>query len=114
MKAHREHRVPLSRRATQILRTALAVRNGSKLVFRSPHGKPLLSDITLPTLLKQQGVAAVPHGFRSSFRDWHPKRPTTTRGRSSTAALAHRVTRHVEAAYARSPLFERRRRLLAE
>ena len=59
MKAHREHRVPLSRRATQILLTALAVRNGSKLVFPSPHGKPLLSDITLPTLLKQQGVAAV-------------------------------------------------------
>ena len=69
MKANREHRVPLSCRTAEVLRTALIVRNGSKLVFPSPRGKPL-SDMTLSKLLKEQGVQAVPYGFRSSFRDW--------------------------------------------
>ncbi len=112
MKANREHRVPLSCRATEILRTALTVRNGSELVFPSPRGKPL-SDMTLSKLLKEQGVQAVPHGFRSSFRDWaseatnHPREVVE-------AALAHQLTNKVEAAYARSTLFKRRRRLMAD
>ncbi len=112
MKANREHRVPLSCRATEILRTALTVRNGSELVFPSPRGKPL-SDMTLSKLLKEQGVQAVPHGFRSSFRDWaseatnHPREVVE-------AALAHQVANKVEAAYARSTLFKRRRRLMAD
>ena len=46
MKANREHRVPLSCRAAEVLRTALTARNGSKLVFPSPRGKPL-SEMTL-------------------------------------------------------------------
>ena len=66
MKANREHRVPLSCRAAEILQAARALRNGSKLVFPSPRGRPL-SDMTLSKLLKEQGVQAVPHGFPIQF-----------------------------------------------
>ena len=84
----------------------------SGLVFPSPRGKPL-SDMTLSKLLKEQGIEAVPHGFRSSFRDWaaeetdHPREVVE-------AALAHQVKDKVEAAYQRSTLFERRRRLMED
>ena len=112
MKANREHRVPLSCRAADILRTARKLRNGGKLVFPSPRGKPL-SDMTLSKLLKEQGVQAVPHGFRSSFRDWAAEETNHPR-EVVEAALAHQVKDKVEAAYARSTLFERRRRLMAD
>ena len=112
MKANHEHPVPLSCRAAEILRTALTLRNGSELVFPSPRGKPL-SDMTLSKLLKEQGVQAVPHGFRSSFRDWASEE-TNHRREVVEAALAHQVKDKVEAAYARSTLFERRRRLMGD
>ena len=69
MKANHEHRVPLSCRAAEILQAARTLRDSSGLVFPNPSGNPL-SDMTLSKLLKEQGVQAVPHGFRSSFRDW--------------------------------------------
>ena len=53
----------------------------------------------------------MPHGFRSSFRDWAAERTSTPR-EVVEAALAHRVQNPTEAAYARSDLFERRRRLM--
>ena len=71
----------------------------------------LLDDKQLRWLLRELGIAAVPHGFRSSFRDWageetdHPREVIE-------AALAHVVRNRVEAAYARSDLFERRRTLM--
>ena len=89
MKVNREHRVPLSCRAGEILRTALALRNGGKLVFPNPRGKPL-SDMTLSKLLKEQGVQAVPHGFRSSFRDWASEETNHPR-EVVEAALAHQA-----------------------
>ena len=73
MKANHEHRVPLSCRATEILRTALTVRNGAKLLFPSPRGKPL-SDMPLSKLLKEHGVQAVPHGFRCCSRPWRSRK----------------------------------------
>ena len=79
MKAKREHRVPLSGRALAILHDVQGLSDGTGLVFRSPRGKPL-SNMTLSKLIKELGIAAVPHGFRSSFRDWprngraHPAR----------------------------------------
>ena len=80
------------------------------LVFPSPRGKPL-SDMTLSKLIKELGIAAVPHGFRSSFRDWAAEQTNTPR-EVVEAALAHTVRNPTEAAYARSDLFERRRRLM--
>ena len=112
MKANREHRVPLSCRAAEILQTALTLRNDSELVFPTSRGRPL-SDMTLSKLLKEQGVQAVPHGFRSSFRDWTSEETNHPR-EVVEAALAHQVRDKVEAAYARSTLFERRRRLMAD
>ena len=110
MKAKRDHRVPLSERAIAILHDARRRRDGTGLVFRSPRGKPL-SDMTLSSLIKGLGIAAVPHGFRSSFRDWAAERTNTPR-EVVEAALAHTVRNPTEAAYARSDLFDRRRRLM--
>ncbi len=110
MKAKREHRIPLSGRALAILLDARRLSDGTGLVFRSPRGKPL-SDMTLSKLIKELGIAAVPHGFRSSFRDWAAEQTNTPR-EVVEAALAHTVRNSTEAAYARSDLFERRRRLM--
>ena len=110
MKAKREHRVPLCGRAVEILNEAQAFGDANPLVFPSPRGKAL-SDMTLSKLVREQGIAAVPHGFRSSFRDRAAERTNHPR-EVIEAALAHVVKNKVEAAYARSDLFERRRRLM--
>ena len=67
MKAMREHPVPLSGRAVEILRAARTLGDGP-LVFPGRRGEPL-PEKRLRRLLQSQGIAAVPHGFRSSFRD---------------------------------------------
>ena len=110
MKAGREHRVPLCRRALEVLRDAREFGDGNALVFPGPRGKAL-SDMTLSKLVREQGIPAVPHGFRSSFRDWASERTNHPR-EVIEAALAHVVRNRTEAAYARSDLFERRRRLM--
>ena len=111
MKMKREHRVPLCRRALDILDAARTLDGGDGvLVFPSIGGKRL-HDMALSGLLKNQKVAAVPHGFRSSFRDWAAEETDHPR-EVIEAALAHVVQNKVEAAYARSDLFERRRRLM--
>ena len=68
MKARREHRVPLSPRATDLLAEAAGFQE-NELVFPSATGRPM-SDATLSKLVRELGINAVPHGFRSSFRDW--------------------------------------------
>ena len=62
-------------------------------------------------LLRELGVDAVPHGFRSSFRDWAAEQ-TDAPHAVMEAALAHVVPNAAERAYARSDLFERRRELM--
>ena len=69
-----------------------------------------IKDTFLSQMLKHLEIAAVPHGFRSSFRDWAAEETDHPR-EVIEAALAHVVRNRVEAAYARSDLFERRRRL---
>ena len=110
-KTNRRHRVPLCGRALEILEAAQALEEESgPLVFTHGGGRPL-HDSQLRRLLREIGIAAVPHGFRSTFRDWageetdHPREVIE-------AALAHVVRNRVEAAYARSDLFERRRVLM--
>ena len=111
MKANREHRVPLCRRALDILDAARTLGAGvSPLVFTAGDGEQL-DEKVLRRLLERQRVAAVPHGFRSSFRDWAAEE-TEHRREVIEAALAHVVRNKVEAAYARSDLFARRRRLM--
>ena len=111
MKANRQHRVPLCGRALEILEAAQALDEGAgPLVFTRGQGKPL-NDKQLRWLVREQGIAAVPHGFRSSFRDWAAEETDHPR-EVIEAALAHVVRDRVEAAYARSDLFERRRVLM--
>ena len=111
MKAGRPHRVPLSRQALKVLDEARDLTDGSGLVFPSVRGK-VLADMTISKLIRELRVPAVPHGFRSSFRDWC--------GESGIArevaemCLAHTVGNEVERAYARSDLFKRRRAVMEQ
>ena len=112
MKAKREHRVPLSDRAMEILAEAREIADGTGLVFPSLTGKPL-SDATVSKLIRERGIAAVPHGFRSSFRDWAAECSNAPR-EVCELALAHVNSDRVEAAYRRTDLFERRRQLMEQ
>ena len=111
MKAGIEHRVPLSGRALEILDEARALADGSGLIFPGTRtGKPL-SDATLSKLMRDLGLNGVPHGFRTSFRNWGAESTNAPRD-VLEAALAHSVRDKTEAAYNRTDLFERRRKLM--
>ena len=79
MKMNREHRVPLSLRAVEFLDAARLLGDGNPLVFPNRLGNPFKGTF-LSELLRNLDIAAVPHGFRSTFRDWageetdHPAR----------------------------------------
>ena len=106
MKSGREHRIPLSAPALDVLREASPLSGGQGLVFPSPNDKPL-TDSTISKLLRENDVQAVPHGFRSSFRDWCAE--ANLDRRVAESALAHRVGDATEAAYLRSDMFALRR-----
>ena len=112
MKAGREHRVPLSGRALAVLEEARALGDGSGVVFPSARGRPLTGE-AIAKLVRALGIAAVPHGFRSSFRDWAAECTDAPR-EVCELALAHVNTNAIEAAYRRSDLFERRRALMQQ
>ena len=110
MKAKREHRVPLCGRALEVLDAARTLGDGNRLVFPMRSGRSIATS-TFPKMLQYHEVATVPHGFRSSFRGWAAEETDHPRA-VIEAALAHVVQNRVEAAYARSDLFDRRRRLM--
>ena len=105
MKARVQHRVPLSGRSLAILREARERFPAGGLVFPSQKGN-VISDSTISRVLLRLKVGAVPHGFRSSFRDWCGE--TGVSREVAEACLAHVVANKVEAAYARSDLFKLR------
>ena len=112
MKAKRPHRVPLSGRALEVLSVARTLaQDGTGLVFSGIRYSKPLSDATLSKLLRELGIPAVPHGFRSSFRDWASECTDASRA-VMEEALAHVIKDKAEAAYARSDLFEHRRKLM--
>jgi integrase len=111
MKAEREHRVPLSDAALALLKAQPRV-EGNELIFPSPRGSEL-SDMTMTKVLRDMKVPAVPHGFRSTFRDWAAERTNYPRD-VAEMALAHAVANKTEAAYRRGDLFEKRRRMMAD
>lgn len=111
MKMKREHRVPLSDAALALLK-ALPEVDGNDLVFPAVRGGQL-SDMTLSACLRRMEVDAVPHGFRSTFRDWASERTDTPRD-VAEMALAHAIGDKVEAAYRRGDLFEKRTALMAQ
>ena len=108
----RVHRVPLTTGALAVLREARSLVDDSDLVFPSVRGRPL-SDATISKMVRELGIGAVPHGFRSSFRDWASERSDAPR-EVCELALAHVNSDRVEAAYRRTDLFERRRELMEE
>ena len=112
MKAGREHRVPLSDRALAVLVEARQFADGGGLVFPTATGGTP-SQSGMPKLLRQSGIAAVPQGFRSSFRDWDAECTEAPR-EVRELALAHVNNDRVEAAHRRSDLFERRRTLMQQ
>ena len=112
MKTNREHRVLSSTGALAVLRAARPVVDGSNLVFPSVRGRAL-SDATISKMVRELGIPAVTHGFRSSFRDWTAECSDAPR-EVCELALAHVNSERVEAAYRRTDLFERRRGLMEE
>lgn len=112
MKAGKEHRVPLSDAAVALLKATAPAPKRNGLVFAAPRGGAL-SDMTLSAVLRRMKTRAVPHGFRSTFRDWASER-TDYPAEMAEMALAHTVRDKVEAAYRRGDLFEKRRRMMAD
>lgn len=111
MKMKRPHRVPLAPRALAVLKAAKALDDGSGLIFPGmKRGRPL-SDMTLSKLVKGLGFPADVHGFRTSFRTWAQERTNFPR-EVAEAALAHLSGDAVERAYARSDVFEKRRKMM--
>lgn len=120
MKAGKEHRVPLSGAALAIARAQYGNRF-CEYVFPSSHlpklgddrlGRPL-SDMALSAVLRRMGVGAVPHGFRSTFRDWAAEQ-TDFPNEVAEMVLAHAVSNKVEAAYRRGDLFDKRKQLMQD
>jgi len=124
MKASKAHRVPLSDAAIALLQEMKALAQaagrtaGKAYVFPSPNsrdpelGSPL-SDMTLTAVLRRLKVEAVPHGFRSTFRDWCAEQ-TDYPNEVAEMALAHAVGNKVEAAYRRGDLFGKRQQLMQD
>ncbi|WP_434614711.1 tyrosine-type recombinase/integrase [Tabrizicola sp. M-4] len=127
MKMQREHRVPLTKEAVALLE-ALPKLEGNPLVFPAVRGG-MLSDMALSMTMRRMHAAdiekggagfidrvnkrpAVPHGLRSTFRDWVAER-TTYPGEMAEVALAHRISNAVEAAYRRGDMVEKRRAMMA-
>jgi len=111
MKASKEHRVPLSDEALRLLET-LPRFAGNDLVFPSPRGL-VMSDMTLTAVMRRMKREEVPHGFRSTFRDWAAERTNYPR-EVAEMALAHAIGNAVEASYRRGDLFEKRARMMQE
>ena len=112
MKSKREHRIPLSKRASEIIQ-ALDKEPGARLIFTRPGDQSRLSNGAMLALLERMDRGDVTtHGFRSTFRDWASER-TTFPPEVAEMALAHVVRDKVEAAYRRGDLFEKRRLLMS-
>lgn len=128
MKMGKEHRVPLSDHAVALLEAMPRI-NGNPLVFPAARGGQL-SDMTLSATMRrihETEVAlgstgfidrvskrpAVPHGLRSTFRDWVAER-TIFQGDMAEVALAHKISNAVEASYRRGDMLEKRRRMMTD
>lgn len=125
MKARIEHRVPLSTAAMELLATIPKLPSG--LLFEGQKEGQPLSDMTMVMLLRRMDAASikaggegwrcplgeviVPHGFRSTLRDWMAEE-TPTPNHVAEQVLAHTISNAVEAAYRRGDLLEQRRKVM--
>lgn len=110
MKAKKDHRVPLTQAALDLL--ALVPKTDDLIFASTKPGRPV-SDMTLAAVLKRLGIDVTVHGFRSTFRDWAEEKTSFPHEVKETA-LAHTIRNAVEAAYRRTDLFEKRIDLMAQ
>jgi integrase len=116
MKAHREHRAPLSPRAVAILKEMLAARHGDDdtFIFPGPDPRRPLSNVALLRLLERMQLDNLTvHGFRATFKTWASE-CTGIQNEIVEASLAHVIGGKVEQAYLRGDRFEKRRRLMKQ
>ena len=113
MKMGKEHRVPLSTAALEVLSKAMAF-GGAEFVFPGRKPGTQQSNMSCLALLRRMGrTDIVVHGFRSTFRDWAAEQTSYPR-EVAEMALAHAIGDKVEAAYRRGDLFEKRTSLMAD
>jgi len=116
MKAKREHRVPLSKQAVSLLQGLERI-DGTDLVFPGRKHDTMLSDMSLTATMRRMGYkdrqerVCVPHGCRSTFRDWAAER-TSYPGDMAEIALAHKIDSETEAAYRRGDMLAKRGRMM--
>ena len=116
-KTKQEHRIPLQPQAITLLKSLPRIA-GNNMIFPSPRGVAL-SDMALSQLMrgmKERGeltIDAVPHGFRSTFRDWAAEQ-TAYPDEIRKAASGHTVGDAVQQAYQRTDLLEKRRRMMED
>lgn len=123
MKSEAEHKVPLSQAALDVLDRMDALKHSSAYVFPNSKGKPL-SDASTAAVIDRMNERErrwvdpkadreiVPHGFRSSFRDWAAEHGYEDA--VAEAALAHKVSDDVIAAYKRTTFFELRKQMMKD
>ena len=113
MKAGKEHRVPLSPRALEILSVVQPLNvmdSKGAPVFPGSKGGGL-SGMAMAMLLRRLDRTETVHGFRSAFRDWAAE-TTSFAHEVCEMALAHTIGNKAEAAYRRGDLFDKRRKLM--
>lgn len=111
MKAGKEHRVPLSRQAMALLND-LPRFTDNDLVFPAPRGG-MFSDMTLTALMRRMEANAVPHGFRSTLREWIAESTAYPRDMAEFA-LTHTLDNKTEAAYLRTDMLQKRRVMMQD
>lgn len=130
MKAEKEHRVPLSESAIELLKSIQTNIKPQNYIFPAPRGSGMLSDMSLTALIKRmheqklkenglgyidpkQNRVITTHGFRSTFRDWSADMTDYPR-EVCEHVLAHKLPDEVEAAYLRGAYLEKRKSLMAD
>jgi integrase len=111
-KTDREHRVPLSPQAVQLLRSLPREPDSSVVFVGTQEGKGL-SDAALVGVMRRMGRSETPHGFRSSFSDWAHEQ-TAHSNHAIELSLSHAVGTDVERSYRRGNMFEKRRKLMQQ
>lgn len=112
MKGHREHRVPLSDRAVEVLEQMQKSKQSAYVFPGGKENEPLSNAAMLALVQRRMGHSDLTiHGFRSTFRDWTAEHSNFPR-EVAEAALAHAIANKSEAAYQRGDLFEKRRKLM--